>query len=221
MAFVLAPQTPLNDWLAELDRTLQQSQSFFAGRPIVLDLAGLALGRSAAEYLISNLEERKLRLIAVEGAEGDWLPPRLAPLPPGAQTVGVLTPKPDAKPQAAPAPDNGEAGQAKGNILIEESVRSGQLIINPEGDVTVIGSVASGAEIIAAGSIHVYGHLRGRVFAGTNGNPKARIFCSKFDAEILAIDGLYKTADDFDRCLSGTSVQARLDHDVLNIQTMN
>ena len=49
---------------------------------------------------------------------------------------------------------------------------------------TVLGSVASGAEIIAGGSIHVYGALRGRAIAGSTGNGRARIFCRKFEAEL-------------------------------------
>ena len=106
-------------------------------------------------------------------------------------------------------------------LLVNEPVRSGQSIIYPHGDVIVVGSVASGAEIIAGGSIHVYGCLRGRAFAGTNGNTNARIFCSKFDAEMMVIDGLYKTADDFDLALRGTSVQARLDRNVMNIEKMS
>ena len=81
-------------------------------------------------------------------------------------------------------------------LMVETSVRSGQSIIFPEGDVTVIGSVASGAEVVAGGSIHIYGTLRGRAIAGTMGNAAARIFCRKLEAELLAIDGLYKTADD-------------------------
>ena len=105
-------------------------------------------------------------------------------------------------------------------LLVNEPVRSGQSIIYPHGDVIIVGSVASGAEIIAGGSIHVYGSLRGRAFAGTNGNTNARIFCSKFDAEMMVIDGLYKTADDFDLTLRGTSVQARLDRNVMNIEQM-
>ena len=106
-------------------------------------------------------------------------------------------------------------------LLVNEPVRSGQSIIYPHGDVIIVGSVASGAEIIAGGSIHVYGCLRGRAFAGTNGNTNARIFCSKFDAEMMVIDGLYKTADDFDLALRGTSVQARLDRNVMNIEQMS
>ena len=61
---------------------------------------------------------------------------------------------------------------------------------------TVVGSVASGAEIVAGGSIHVYGTLRGRAIAGLLGNARARIFCRRLEAELLAIDGVYSTADE-------------------------
>jgi septum site-determining protein MinC len=87
-------------------------------------------------------------------------------------------------------------------------VRSGQSIFFPEGDVTIVGSVASGAEVVAGGSIHVYGTLRGRAMAGTAGNASARIFCSKLEAELIAIDGYYKTAEDME---SGPARQGRAD----------
>ena len=83
--------------------------------------------------------------------------------------------------------------------------------IYPKGDVTVIGSVASGAEVFAGGSVHVYGTLRGRVVAGFTGNPAARVFCRRLEAELVAIDGVYRTADDMDAALRGRAVQAWLD----------
>ena len=71
--------------------------------------------------------------------------------------------------------------------MIEDPVRSGQSVVFMEGDVTVVGSVGSGAEIVAGGSIHVYGTLRGRALAGATGNARARIFCHRVEAELLAI----------------------------------
>ena len=100
---------------------------------------------------------------------------------------------------------------ARPGLMIDFSVRSGQTIEFPGGDVTVIGSVSSGAEIIAGGSIHVYGALRGRAIAGTSGDQNARIFCQDFDAELLCIDGRYRLADNVDRELRGRAVQARLE----------
>ena len=105
--------------------------------------------------------------------------------------------------------------------LIEGSVRSGQSILHPEGDVTVLGSVASGSEIVAGGSIHIYGTLRGRAIAGCTGNGKARIFCRKFEAELIAIDGLYKTADDLGGKFLGQPVQVNLDGDSIILKTLD
>jgi septum site-determining protein MinC len=100
-------------------------------------------------------------------------------------------------------------------------VRSGQTIAFPHGDVTICGSVASGAEIVAAGSIHVYGALRGRAIAGSAGDGKARIFCRKLDAELLAIDGVYMTTDDLDRSLKGKPARAWLEGEALKIAALD
>jgi septum site-determining protein MinC len=100
-------------------------------------------------------------------------------------------------------------------LQLENPVRSGQSVVFLDGDVTVIGSVASGAEIVAGGSIHVYGTLRGRAIAGAVGDARARIFCGKLEAELLAIDGLYKAADAMDERLRGQAVQVWLEGDVL------
>ena len=95
-------------------------------------------------------------------------------------------------------------------LFIDQPVRSGQNI-EFDGNVTVVGSVSSGAEIIASGSIFVYGTLRGRALAGTAGDRTARIFCRSFQAELVAIDGRYRLAENLDPGLRGRPVQARLD----------
>ena len=117
--------------------------------------------------------------------------------------------RPEARPNTAPAQSGRPAHIPC--LVIDESVRSGQVIEFPQGDVTVVGSVGSGAEIVAGGSIHVYGSLRGRALAGTGGDPAARIFCRRFQAELLAINGSYRLADNFPAELRDRAVQARLD----------
>ena len=107
----------------------------------------------------------------------------------------------------------------KPSLLIDHPVRSGQSIVFEKGDVTVVGSVASGAEVIAGGSIHVYGALRGRAIAGLTGNNRARIFCRRLEAELLAIDGVYQTADDMERAAArqaGAGLARRRGDDVGN-----
>jgi septum site-determining protein MinC len=97
------------------------------------------------------------------------------------------------------------------SLVINSSVRSGQVVEFPHGDVTVIGSVGSGAEIIAGGSIHIYGSLRGRAIAGTSGDRSARIFCQNFQPELLCISGGYRAAENLDPSLRGRPIQASLD----------
>ena len=99
--------------------------------------------------------------------------------------------------------------------MVKSPIRSGQTIVHPHGDVIVLGSVASGSEIIAAGSIHVYGTLRGRASAGALGNTGARIFCRRNEAELLAVDGWYVTAEEMDS--RGKPIQALLDGDALRV----
>jgi septum site-determining protein MinC len=218
LAFVLAPEPPLDEWLAELDHNLQRSLRFFANRPIVVDLARLAPTRPQTEILITDLLARNLRLISVEGVDPTWLSPKLGPLPAAGQPVGMF------EPVAETAEDRGElleAAPRSASLLIDVPVRSGQSVVFPDGDVTVIGSVASGAEVVAGGSVHVYGSLRGRAIAGSTGNTRARIFCRKFEAEVLVIDGLYKTADDIEASLRGGPVQARLERDAMIVEALN
>jgi septum site-determining protein MinC len=96
---------------------------------------------------------------------------------------------------------------------------SGQSLFH-EGDVTIIGSVSSGAEIVATGSIHIYGTLRGRVLAGADGNPRAHIFCRRVEAELIAIDGYYRMADEMAPLL-GKPIHAWLEDGALAIKTLD
>ncbi|MEI9403782.1 septum site-determining protein MinC [Mesorhizobium argentiipisi] len=108
-----------------------------------------------------------------------------------------------------------EMSAAAGTLMIKAPIRSGQSVFHPHGDVIVLGSVASGSEIVAGGSIHVYGTLRGRAIAGSEGNVSARIFCRKNEAELLAVDGWYTTAEEMEGTSRGKAVQAFLDNDAL------
>ena len=86
---------------------------------------------------------------------------------------------------------------------------------------TIVGSVASGAEIVAGGSIHVYGTLRGKVLAGADGNERARIFCRRLEAELMAIDGHYIVADQIEPHLRKAPIQAWLEGEALEIVKMD
>jgi len=212
LAFALSPGAPLDEWLKALDGWTENSPGFFAGRPVVLDLAELKPEPETIRSLVDLLGERGIRVYAIEGVAAEQLTPDMPPLLTGAKpgAIDVSTVEP-----ADEAPVPPEEPAALTTLLVNQPVRSGQSIFHPKGDVIVMGSVGSGSEIMAGGSVHVYGALRGRVFAGATGDGNARIFCLKNEAELLAIDGWYRTAEDMDQSSRGGPVQVFLDNGVI------
>jgi len=99
-------------------------------------------------------------------------------------------------------------------------VRSGQQIYAENRDLTALVAVGAGAEVIADGSIHIYGPLRGRALAGAQGNESARIFCREFHAELVAIAGHYKVLEDIPKPLRGQPVQVWLDGQELKMAVL-
>jgi septum site-determining protein MinC len=219
IAFVLSPEAPIFDWLADLDSWTRRSSGFFVGKPVVLDLSAVQLSKDAIAHLVAELQTRDVRIMGIEGVNAAEIGPELPPVLKGGRPAGALDPA--NAPQRTPTPAPASTTQEPSSLLLESPVRSGQSIIFPQGDVTVLGSVSSGAEIIAGGSIHVYGTLRGRALAGSAGNPRARIFCHRAEAELLAIDGFYRTAEDMEPSLRSQPIQAWLQGDVMLIAPLN
>jgi septum site-determining protein MinC len=234
LALVLSPEKPFADWLLSLDDLARRSTGFFLGRPIVVDLTGVPAAREEIAELLAALAERGVRVMGIEGVLPSQLGAGMPPLMQNGREAGeIVAPETAEAPAAASAPNGGEAAPetaapaprpmpllvpgepGPSSLIIETSVRSGQQVVFTEGDVTVLGSVSSGAEVIAGGSVHIYGSLRGRALAGSAGNPKARIFCQKLEAELIAIDGLYKTAEDIEPALRGRPMHAWLDGEML------
>ncbi len=223
MAFAIAPQPPIVDWLSDLDASLERSEAFFAGQHVALDLSAVNLSPTAIGQLVANLEERNIRVLGIEGIDPAKWQAGLPPVLRGGR--GTRASEPPGSIAAAPAPASGRPpaqSPQPASLMIEDPVRSGQSVIFTEGDVTVLGSVGSGAEIVAGGSIHVYGTLRGRALAGATGNARARIFCHRVEAELLAINSYYRTADDIEDSLRRRPAQAWLDEgNTLQISAMN
>jgi septum site-determining protein MinC len=221
MAFVLTPKPPIIDWLASLDAGLERSKGFFAGHPVALDLSEVQLSSNAIAHLVASLEERNIRVLGIEGVAGVGAVDAAtgqAGLPPILRSGRGMQSFEVPEPAAAAAPPE---KQALASLLVEDPVRSGQSVVFIDGDVTVLGSVGSGAEIVAGGSIHIYGTLRGRAMAGVGGNARARIFCHRVEAELLAIDSYYKTAEDIDESLRRGPAQAWLEGGTLKISALN
>jgi septum site-determining protein MinC len=219
MALVVAPEWPLDDWLAALDEQMRRTAGLFAHRPVVAHLGAAPEGGGGPpESVLDALDAlvaRDLRVIGVDGLDPARLAgtrwARLPTIPPGRETVVQAGEAAPAKPPPPPPPSS---------LLIDRPVRSGQAIVFEHGDVTIVGPVASGAEVIAGGSIHVYGALRGRAIAGVMTGGEARIFCRKMEAELVAVDGLYRMAEHWGPDLHGRAVQIRRDKKTLALSAL-
>jgi septum site-determining protein MinC len=156
------------------------------------------LAKFRASYEYADKTERA----GVGGGE----PANEAPRPAAASTPAPAAPK-------APAVEPG--------LMQTTPVRSGQQIYAQNRDLTVCAMVGAGAEVIADGSIHIYGALRGRALAGAGGNASARIFCREFHAELVAVAGTYKVLEEVPAALVGKPVQIWLDDGKLRIEELS
>jgi septum site-determining protein MinC len=213
---------------AEMRERVQRAPKLFARAAVIVDFSPLPATPDAAtaRALIESLRQAGVIPVALAYGSSDNQAlaealglPLLAkfrvqyerdgvdPAPTAAPAAAGSAPEP---PPAQPAPASGEPG-----LMQLAPVRSGQQVYADNRDLTVLATVGAGAEVIADGSIHIYGALRGRALAGAQGNPKARIFCREFHAELVAIAGHYQVLEDIPKELRGRPVQAWLEGEQL------
>lgn len=156
------------------------------------------------------------------------------PLAPAARAAGLAVVTSDSgarparsQPQAAapeapesPAPAPAEGALHRPARIVAEPVRSGQQVYAQGADLVVLSHVSPGAELIADGCVHVYGRLSGRAIAGACGDETARIFCSRMEAELVAVAGVYAVAEQIKEAPRGLPAQAWLDHGRLRIEPL-
>src|SRR5262249_21634588 len=138
MAFVLSPTAPITDWLTALDRRSGTSPAFFVGRPIILDLAAVALNESQIGELITQLTERGIRVMALEGTEADQLDSSLPPvIKRGRQAAGETVLPPSDKAVATARP---RQRQEPSSLLIESPIRSAPSLTFSHADLPLLPS---------------------------------------------------------------------------------
>ncbi|WP_153109143.1 septum site-determining protein MinC [Propionivibrio limicola] len=197
---------------------------FFDGDAAVIELDSIDPEEISADWaaLKAILDGHGLRVIGVRGgsealrtnAAGAGLP-SLAAFKRPTRTVEERTepappPPQPAAPEAVAAPQP-PAPAFVPTLIIDRPLRSGQQAYARGGDLVVLAAVNAGAEVIADGSIHVYAPLRGRALAGASGATTARIFTTRFEAELVSIAGVYRTFEaGIPDQLAGQPVQIQL-----------
>ena len=202
----------------DLAEQIGRSPRFFLDAPVVLDLKGAVEFAQEAEFVEARdiLRRHTLMLVGIQNA----LPEQgtaaaaagLASFAPNAAQPSRRAPPEPASSASSPAP-----APATKSRLVTQPVRSGTQIYARGADLVVTAAVSPGAEIMADGNIHVYGALRGRALAGARGDVEARIFCSRFEAELVSIAGRYLVSEQLPAAERGLPVQIALVDDRLTI----
>jgi len=220
---------------AEMRDRVQRAPNLFRRGAVVIDFGGLPQtpDLATAQALLAGLREAGALPVALAYGSSDnerlaealGLPvlakfraqyersgSEAAPAP----AAPAPAPRREAAPPPPPAPSSASPG-----LIHAALVRSGQQIYADNRDLTVLTAVGAGAEVIADGSVHIYGPLRGRALAGAQGNEQARIFCREFHAELVAIAGHYKVLEDIPKDLRGKAVQVWLEDGQLHIAALD
>ena len=229
--------TQIESVQAELQKKRDEAPQFFTQSPLVIDCA--ELGEKAQDIDFDALRHILLELgfipIGVRNIpahltkalqKSAW-----AVMRPTSQTTHTkpeqnvaekkeATKTVDEQAENVQASTKSTLSAGKPSLTVERTVRSGQQVYAAESDMTVLAATSAGSELMADGSIHIYGPLRGRVLAGARGDESARIYCQSLQAELIAIAGRYQLLDDTDTDLKGKPVMISLKDEKLIIESL-
>lgn len=187
---------------AQLDELVRRTPDAIAGMPVIVE-ADFIPDLDAVCRLL-----RKAGMQPLAVAEGK--------LAEAGRAIGMAVLPDETRPRVKVAATPAARRPAK---VVDAPVRSGQQVYAEGTDLIVTGAVSPGAEVIADGCVHCYGTLRGRAIAGAKGDETARVFCRKFEAELVAVAGVYAVAEQM-QGVRGFFVQAFLEAGKLKIELL-
>lgn len=215
---ILRPDDPA--FFTGLVEKVAHAPDFFRNAPIVID--GGAVKAKSPECLaeiVERLREHRVVPVGLQNGSPAW---NEAAIDLGLAIFGAGgagSDEPLAGGRAGKIAKPAAAGRPAGKV-IREPVRGGQQIVAHDGDLVVMAPVSAGAEVAAAGHIHVYAPLRGRAFAGMNGDEQALIFCEQLHAELLSIAGIHQVSEEIDAQLLGKRIRASLVGERLKVDAL-
>ncbi|MDX1633521.1 MAG: septum site-determining protein MinC [Marinobacter sp.] len=217
---------------ANLEDKIRQAPGFFRDIPLIISLEKYQGAANELDFfqMIGVCRRHNIHVVGVRGGNDDHrrlarnaslalLPASTSRERPAPDTAQVVDDKTVTSDSAEPASTAG-TGPAPARI-VTQPVRSGQQVYAPDGDLVVLAPVQAGAEVLAAGNIHVYGPLRGRALAGVHGLESARVFCQSLEAELVSIAGHYKISEDLQDQGWKSAVQIQLRDDLLVVTPLD
>jgi septum site-determining protein MinC len=173
---------PEGEWDGQRSALLAQidaQESFFRGARLALDVGSQVVKVNQMVELRDRLSEREVSLWAVMGESS--VTEQTAQLLGLATRISKPRPEEQLSLDAAPVPQETA-------LYLRRTLRSGTRIEFP-GSIVVLGDVNPGAELVAHGSLIIWGRLRGSVHAGAAGDPEAVVCALEFAPMRLQIGG--------------------------------
>ncbi len=197
--------TDLDKFATELAAKVAQAPQFFVGAPLVVNLSAIESADLDIVAIRQVMQQHNLVLVGFTGAN-EALTRQI-------RTMGLAILK-TGKAVVTPPPPHKETR------ILQQNIRSGQQIYAQNSDLIIFGNVGNGAEVIADGSIHIFGALRGKAMAGAKGNTQAVILARKLEAELVSVAGQYWLSENLAEHADSTSGCIRLDGDSLVFETL-
>jgi len=226
--------TDLSEICQQLENKRDEVPTFFQNSPLVVDCADIAEDLSNLDLVALKQNIADLMFVPV-GMRGMELEQQAMITKAGWPALRSVAKKKTAPSEGAESDDEASSSEQKtierttsqaiathGNSteVFAKPVRSGQQVFVDAGDAVLLTHTSAGSEVMAGGSVHVYGAIRGRVLAGVHGDTSARIFCRSLDAELIAIAGRYQLLDEGNTTLRGKPAMIRLDGEKLIIEAL-
>lgn len=188
-----------------LQEKVEQAPAFFAHAPVVINIAKVE-GDLDFVRLKQGISQAGMIPVGVTGCKDK-------------RTQNLASEADFAVMSASKSPTQASAKMSATKI-VRTPVRSGQQIYAKDSDLVVLNHVSEGAEVIADGSIHIHGTLRGRAIAGASGNTGAVIICNKLNAELMSIAGHYWLTEQFSEEFWQQKVMFSLNDDSLKFELL-
>lgn len=225
----------------QLELKYNQAPSFFFRAPVVVNIEHLADQPIDFAALKQQVEQQNFICVGIcNGTNEQKKQARTAGLAalsqPKPAPAAAPAPKKEAEepapPKEEPVASKQEQEGASEQItvtpppeapkckIVRQNIRSGQQIYAKGGDLVIMGSVGNGAEVIADGSIHIYGSLRGRAIAGAQGNRHSAIFCQHLEAELVSVAGTYWLSEAIQETNWQQACLVKLEEDQLIIEKL-
>ena len=164
----------------QLLKVIDEQAEFFRGGKVALEVGNQILKAAELSQLLKEIADREITLWAI-----------LSNSPvteTNSQLLGLATRLSKPRPELTAAQINTNLSQGENAIFINRTLRSGYSV-HHQGHIIIFGDVNPGAEIIASGSVMVWGHLRGLVHAGAEGDENAMVCALNLSPTQLRIAG--------------------------------